>query len=462
MMDTESQTIEVERQADPLSFRSEKPGNGDNDFMDDKTAALLVQAPRGGRTILWVVFLIVILAIAWASWAELDEVTRGAGKVIPSSQIQVIQNLEGGILSALYVQDGDTVEQGQVLLQIDDTRFSSSLRETQLQFWALKAKAARLQAETDSKAFEAPSGMAEKYPTLVDQEQGLFNSRQKELQTNRSILSKQVEQINQEIKGLEVKSVRLKRNLSLVTRELDLSKPLLEAGAISEVEILRLEREVSELEGELETAKLTIPRMKSRLEEAEQKVSEILIRFKNEAHAELNDVLAELSKLKETSVALEDRVTRTAVRSPVKGTVKQVMINTLGGVIQPGMELMEIVPLDDSLLVEAKVGPKDIAFLHPGQKAIVKLTAYDFAIYGALTGKVEHISADTIKEEHEQESYYLVRVRTDKTDLGTQEKALPIIPGMQAEVDILTGKKSVLEYLFKPLLRAKGRALRER
>ncbi|MEW8309761.1 MAG: HlyD family type I secretion periplasmic adaptor subunit [gamma proteobacterium symbiont of Ctena orbiculata] len=430
--------------------------------MDDKTAALLVQAPRGGRTILWVVFLIVILAIAWASWAELDEVTRGAGKVIPSSQIQVIQNLEGGILSALYVQDGDTVEQGQVLLQIDDTRFSSSLRETQLQFWALKAKAARLQAETDSKAFEAPSGMAEKYPTLVDQEQGLFNSRQKELKTNRSILSKQVEQIKQEIRELEVKSVRLKRNLSLVTRELDLSKPLLDAGAISEVEILRLEREVSELEGELETAKLTIPRMKSRLEEAEQKVSEILIRFKNEAHAELNDVLAELSKLKETSVALEDRVTRTAVRSPVKGTVKQVMINTLGGVIQPGMELMEIVPLDDSLLVEAKVGPKDIAFLHPGQKATVKLTAYDFAIYGALTGKVEHISADTIKEGHEQESYYLVRVRTDKTDLGTQEKALPIIPGMQAEVDILTGKKSVLEYLFKPLLRAKGRALRER
>ncbi|MEW8586151.1 MAG: HlyD family type I secretion periplasmic adaptor subunit, partial [Candidatus Thiodiazotropha sp.] len=157
-----------------------------------------------------------------------------------------------------------------------------------------------------------------------------------------------------------------------------------------------------------------------------------------------------------------DRVTRTAVRSPVKGTVKQVKINTLGGVIQPGMELMEIVPLDDSLLVEAKVGPKDIAFLHPGQKAIVKLTAYDFAIYGALAGKVEHISADTIKDEHEQESYYLVRVRTDKTDLGNQEKALPIISGMQAEVDILTGKKSVLEYLFKPLLRAKERALRER
>ncbi|MEW8506357.1 MAG: HlyD family type I secretion periplasmic adaptor subunit [Candidatus Thiodiazotropha sp.] len=438
------------------------PSNGDNDFMDDKTAAMLVQTPRGGRTILWMVLLIVVCAVAWASLAELDEVTRGVGKVIPSSQVQVIQNLEGGILSALYVQDGDEVEQGQVLLQIDDTRFSSSLRETQLQFWALKAKAARLEAESDNKPFEAPPGMSENYPGLVEQELGLFNSRQKELQTNRSILSKQVEQIRQEIKGLKVKSARLERNLSLVNKELDLSRPLLEAGAISEVEILRLEREVSELEGELETARLTIPRTKSRLEEAEQKVSEIVIRFKNEAHAELNDVVSELSQLQETSVALEDRVTRTAVRSPVKGTVKQVKINTLGGVIQPGMELMEIVPLDDSLLVEAKVGPKDIAFLHPSQKAIVKLTAYDFAIYGSLTGKVEHISADTIKDEHEQESYYLVRVRTDKTDLGDQEKTLPIIPGMQAEVDILTGKKSVLEYLFKPLLRAKQRALSER
>jgi adhesin transport system membrane fusion protein len=452
MMDTQSQIPEVEQ----------KPGSGDGDFMDDKTAALLVQTPRGGRTILWMVVLIVVMAIAWASWAELDEVTRGIGKVIPSSQVQVIQNLEGGILSVLYVKDGDTVEPGQVLLQIDDTRFSSSLRETQLQLWALKAKAARLQAESSNSAFEAPPGMMEKYPALVDQEQGLFKSRQKELQTNRSILTKQAEQIRQEIEELEVKSARLKRNLSLVNKELDLSKPLLKAGAISEVEILQLEREVSELEGEMETTRLTIPRMKTRREEAEHKISEILIRFRNEAYTELNEVLAELSQLQETSIALKDRVTRTAVRSPVKGTVKQVKINTLGGVIQPGMELMEIVPLDDSLLVEAKVGPKDIAFLHPGQKAIVKLTAYDFAIYGALTGKVEHISADTIKEEHEQESFYLVRVRTDKTDLGTKEVAMPIIPGMQAEVDILTGKKSVLEYLFKPLLRAKGRALRER
>lgn len=436
--------------------------NGDSEFMDDATAALLVQTPRGGRTILWMVFLIMIAVLAWANWAELDEVTKGIGKVIPSSQVQVIQNLEGGILSALFVDDGDAVEKGQILLQIDDTRFSSSLRETRLQFWALKAKAARLQAETDNKAFVVPVDMTENYPKLVEQELALFTSRQKELDTNRAILSEQVKQIRQEIEELKVKGSRLGRSLELVNKELTLSRPLIEAGAISKVEILRLEKEVSELEGELEATKLASPRMKSRLKEAEKKVSEIELRFSNEAHAELNEAQAELSQLEETSVALEDRVTRTGVRSPVKGTVKQVMINTLGGVIQPGMELMEIVPLEDSLLVEAKVGPKDIAFLHPGQMAIVKLTAYDFAIYGGLEGKVEHISADTIKEEQEDESYYLVRVRTEKNDLGTQERALPIIPGMQAEIDILTGKKTVLEYLFKPLLRAKGRALRER
>ncbi len=461
-MTAELPSSAAREQASVRPGASSKAASGDIEFMDDTTAAILMQTPRGGRTILWMVFLIIVLAFVWAAWAELDEVTKGMGKVIPSSQVQVIQNLEGGILSALFVNDGDAVEKGQVLLRIDDTRFSSSLRETQLQVWALKAKAARLQAETESRAFEVPAGMAQDYPSLVEQELGLYQSRQRELQTNRAILSEQVEQIRQEITELKVKSSRLERSLMLVNKELSLSKPLLEAGAISKVEILRLEKEVSELEGELEATRLAIPRMNSRLKEAEQKVSEIQFRFSNEAHAELNEVLAELSQLQETSIALEDRVTRTAVRSPVKGTVKQVMINTLGGVIQPGMELIEIVPREDSLLIEAKVGPKDIAFLHPGQKAIVKLTAYDFAVYGALEGKVEHISADTLKEEHEEESYYLVRVRTDKTDLGTQEKALPIIPGMQAEIDILTGKKSVLEYLFKPILRAKSRALRER
>ena len=460
---TEQASLSEVKQQPPTDVAVDSaPASGDVEFMNDTTAAVLSQTPKGGRMILWMVFLFVLFALLWASWAELDEVTKGAGKVIPSSQIQIIQNLEGGILSELLVTEGQAVEKGQVLLQIDDTRFSSSLRETQLQFWALQAKAARLQAETANEAFIVPEDVLQQHPDLVEQERTLFESRQKQLATNRSILLKQAEQMRQEIAELKAKQSQLKRSLSLLRKELRLSKPLVDAGAISEVEILRLEREVNELRGELESTTLALPRAKSRLGEAEQKVSEIEIRFRNEAHTELNEVRAELSQLQETSVALEDRVKRTAVRSPVKGTVKQVLVNTVGGVIQPGMELIEIVPLEDSLLIEAKVGPKDIAFLHPDQKAIVKLTAYDFSIYGALEGKVEHISADTIKEEREDESYYLVRVRTEKTYIGTQESALPIIPGMQAEVDILTGKKTVMEYLLKPVLRAKGRALRER
>ena len=459
---TESSSTTEMKAQNPSAGASVPLSGKDAEFMNDVTAAMLTQSPKGGRLILWMIFTFIMLAILWASWAELDEVTKGAGKVIPSSQIQIIQNLEGGILSAMMVNEGDAVEKDQILLQIDDTRFSSSLRETQLQYWALEAKAARLQAEVESRDFIAPEDVTKNHPELVDQEQALFKSRQKELATNRAILSEQTAQIRQEIAELKARQSQLRRSLGLLKKELSLSQPLVDAGAISEVEVLRLEREVNELQGELESTTLAIPRADSRLEEAEKKVAEIEIRFRNEAHAELNAVRAELSQLGETSVALEDRVKRTAVRSPVKGTVKQVMVNTVGGVIQPGMELMEIVPLEDSLLIEAKVSPKDIAFLHPDQKAIVKLTAYDFAIYGALEGKVEHISADTIKEEREDESYYLVRVRTGQSHLGSEDKPLPIIPGMQAEVDVLTGKKTVLEYLLKPVLRAKGRALRER
>ncbi|MCG8427847.1 MAG: HlyD family type I secretion periplasmic adaptor subunit [Chromatiales bacterium] len=460
---TEQETsAEEKQQPAPVNIQRGGPKGGDVEFMNDRTAAVLLETPRGGRMIVWMVLLFLLLSVLWANWAELDEVTKGAGKVIPSSQIQIIQNLEGGILSSLLVKEGDAVEKDQVLLQIDDTRFSSSLRETKLQYWALKAKAARLQAEAGNTALQAPEDVLAEHPELIRREHELFNSQSKQLATNRAILLEQSQQMRQDIAELKAKRSQLQRSLTLVKKELELSQPLVDAGAISEVEMLRLRKEINEIRGELESTTLALPRAQSRLDEAEKKVSEIEIRFRSEARAELNEVRAELSKLEETSVALEDRVKRTAVRSPVKGTVKQLMVNTLGGVIQPGMELMEIVPLEDSLLIEARVGPKDIAFLHPGQKAIVKLTAYDFAIYGALEGKVEHISADTIKDEREDESYYLVRVRTEMNFLGTPESQLPIIPGMQAEVDILTGKKTVLEYILKPVLRAKGRALRER
>ena len=434
----------------------------DSDYLSDAGAAVLLQTSRGGRLLIWLTAAFVCVAIIWANWAELDEVTSGKGRVIPSRHIQEVQNLEGGILTKLMVVEGERVEKGQSLLQIDDTGFSSSLRESRQQSTALRAKAARLKAESSGEAFAAAEELRNAHPDLVQQELLLYLSRQTELKTSRNILVERKNQIEQEIRELESKQNRSARSLALSRKELNMTRPLVAAGAISEVEVLRLQRQVNELAGEQESARLAIPRARSRLAEAEKRIAEVDLKFRNEAHAELNSISAELSRLSESSVALEDRVLRTVVRSPVRGTVKQIMVNTIGGVIQPGMRLMEIVPLEDFLLVEARIRPKDIAFVHPGQRAMVKVTAYDFAIYGGLEGRLEHISADTIQDENDEESYYLVRVRTEKSHLGDDDGALPTISGMLAEVDIVTGKKTVMDYLLKPVLRARERAMRER
>lgn len=434
----------------------------DFEFVSETRAAMLQKAPTGGRIILWATVLFLVLAFVWAAYAKLDEVTRGIGKVIPSRQMQMVQNLEGGILAEMLVKEGDIVARDQIILRIDDTRFSSSLRESSGNYLALKAKAARLAAEADNKPFIAPEEVVEKQPQIVEQERELYRSRQQEMQANLGILKQQVAQRRQELAELRGRRDQLSRSYKLTTQELNMSKPLVAAGAISEVEVIRLERQANEVRGDLNGTELAIPRVQSTYEEALRKVEEMELAFRNKARVEYNETAAEVAKLSESNFALTDRVNRTSVRSPVRGTVNRVLMNTVGGVIQPGMDLVEIVPLDDSLLVEARVRPADIGFIHAGQKAIVKFSAYDFAIYGGLEARVDHISADTIRDDEKQESYYLVRVRTTRSYLGTKEKPLPIIPGMLADTDILTGKKTVLHYLLKPVLRAKERALTER
>lgn len=430
------------------------------DFMSESSAAVLRQSPRGGRLILWVTVAFFVTLFVWANFAELDQVTRGNGKVIPSLQVQVVQNLEGGILSEILVKEGDVVEREQVLLRIDDTRFSSTLGESRLHFLALKAKAARLRAEAENTPFIPPREAMQTHPELVERELELFQSRGQELQAKLGILNQQLTQRQQELTELRSKVKHLKASYGLANKELSITKPLVKDGAISEVEVLRLERQVNELQGQLETSRLAIPRVESMYNEAQRKYEEMEISFRNTARTELNETVSELSGLSESHLAMEDRVRRTLVRSPVRGTVKQVMVSTIGGVIKPGMDLVEVVPAEDTLLVEARVRPGDIAFLHPGARAMVKFTAYDFAIYGGLNAKVEHISADTITDE-KGESYYLVRARTDESHFGPNAAPLPIIPGMTVNVDILTGKKTVLEYLLKPVLRAKEMALKE-
>jgi adhesin transport system membrane fusion protein len=374
---------------------------------------------------------------------------------------QVIQNLEGGILTEIMVEEGEIVEKEQPLLRLDDIRFSSSYRESRSRYLTLLARAARLSAEAGDQALKIPEAVLEEEPKLAENELALFNSRATELQSSLSILNQQVTQTRQELTELNSNNKKLARSYALVRQELAMSQPLAEEGAISEVEILRLKRSVNDLKGELETSRLAIPRLQAAYEEVKSKIDDLKISFRTQARTELNETEAELSATGETLLSQEDRVNRTLVRSPVRGTVKQVMVTTIGGVIQPGMDLVEIVPLEGNLLVEAHVRPADIAFLRPDQNVQVKLTAYDYAIYGGLPAKLEHISADTITDEN-GDSFYLIKVRTERSYLGTVENPLKIIPGMTAAVDILTGEKSVLDYLLKPVLRARERALRER
>lgn len=433
----------------------------DLEFMSEVSAATMEGASRTGHYLLLLTLLFFICAGWWANVTELDEVTRGEGKVIPSSKIQIIQNLEGGILSEVLIAEGQLVEKGDVLLKIDDTRFSSSFRETELKYWELLARTTRLQAEADDKELTLPDSLTEEKPQLAAAERSLYQARQRELESNIDVLKQQARQREQELRETQSKLNKLRTSYELSNQELSMSEPLVSVGVISEVEILRLKRSVNELRGDMETTRLAIPRIRSSLSEVNQKIEDAKLRFQSESASQLSEVQAELARTKETITSAEDRVTRTQVRAPVKGKINRLMINTVGGIIQPGEDLVEIVPVDDNLLVEAHIRPSDIAFLRPGQNAMVKFTAYDFSIYGGLPATLERISADTITNE-EDESFYIIYLRTKENNIDSSKGPLEIIPGMTVTVDILTGKKTVLDYLLKPILKAKNEALRER
>lgn len=388
------------------------------DAVFDRSSSLV--ETRFSRSLLYAVLSFLLAAVIWAHYAILDEVTSGTGKVIPSSQVQVIQNLEGGILSELSVHEGDVVSKDQVLLRIDDTKFVSSYKEGRARYLALLAANARLLAETTGEKPVFSKELRDEAPQSVKAESALFDSQ---------------------MKALDASIGSVYRSYQLAKEELDKTMPLLQKGSASEVEILRLQRQVNDLRGQVD-----------------DKRNE----FRAGAQSELNKNMLEIEGLAQTNISSADRMTRTVVRSPVKGVVKKLYVVTIGGIIQPGMSIMDIVPIEDNLLIEAQVRPADIAFLRPGQDAIVKITAYDFSIYGGIRGKLEHISADTIVDEKRGESYFLIRVRTDTNFVQSGSKQLPIIPGMTADVEILTGRKSILSYLLKPLLKAKEKALRER
>ncbi len=426
--------------------------NADADWLQ------LEQEPLRARGLLYLGLLTLVVLILWAAYADIDEVTRGEGKVIPTSQIQIVQSVDGGVVSEILVREGQTVESGQVLLRIDPTRFLSSLRENRSQLLSLQARAERLQALSEGRPFAPTEGLLRAVPDTVELERTLYLSSRDSLNANVSMARQQLEQRQLELNEARSRLNQLVRSLELASRELSVSAPLQSTGAVSEVDILRLEREVIKLTGERDQTSSQIERLESSIREARQKIQEVELQFQNQVRSELSEVMGRLAAMTEESTTLADRVKHAEVRSPMRGTIQRLLVNTLGAVVQPGREVVEVLPIDEALLLEARISPKDIAFLHPGQNAMVKFTAYDFAIYGGLEATVEHISADTVVDERGT-AFYLVRVRTVESTLGD---GLPVIPGMVAQVDVLTGKKTILQYLFKPILRAKANALRER
>lgn len=429
------------------------------DFATDADLAIIRQEPLRARVLLRAIGLVILLFIIWAALARLDEVTRGDGKVIPSRQVQVLQSIDGGLVSEILVREGDVVQADQLLVKIDETRFVSSVKENRAQYLGLLAKAARLKAISDGKAFVPPPEVIKEDPEVVAQERQLFEAKREEMNATVSIARQQLAQRQQELNEAQARRAQASQGYDLTARELAVTKPLISSGAVSEVELLRLERDVSRYRGERDQASAQITRIQAAIGEAQRKIEEVELTHRNDAGKELSETMSKLNSLAESSVGLSDRVKQSSIRSPVKGTVKRLLVNTVGGVVQAGKDIIEIVPLEDTLLLEARVQPRDIAFLRPGQPVMVKFTAYDFSIYGGLKGTLEHIGADTVMDD-KGNPFYVVRVRTVKPGFG--DANLPIIPGMVAEVDILTGKKSVLSYLLKPVLRAKSVALTER
>lgn len=435
--------------------------NEDLAYMNSLSAAALQKVPSQSRILLIVIAVIVAWLIIWASFAKIDEITKGIGKVIPSKQIQIVQNLEGGIISEILVYEGQLVNSGQVLVKISDTKFSSSFEENKLRYQELKSKSIRLNAEATAANLNISKELYAEMPELIEKEKSLYHINKKQLIQSINILEEQVNQRSHELIEAESKLEQLKKGYSLIAQEVEITKPLVKKGLVSQVEYLQLSRETNSMKGELDAVRLSIPRIRSTITEAKNKIEEAKLEFRHKAKEELNEVEAEMSRILETSDALEDQVQRTFVRSPVKGIVNQLLINTVGGVVQPGMEIVEIVPLDDKLLIETKIKPSDVAYLYPGLKAIVKFTAYDFSIYGGLEGKLTHISADTIVDE-EGESFYIVRIKTDKNYLEKNGVQSNILVGMVANVDIITGKKTIMDYILKPIIKARQNALTER
>jgi len=431
------------------------------EFMQSLSAAILEQSPRKISRVLKIWLFTIIILITWASLAEIDEITRGDGKVIPYGNNQIIQNLEGGIVEELLVKEGQIVKKNEIILKISNAKSVSTSRTNEMKYYELEAKRLRLYAEANSLSFKTPNVKDKELKIQIKLSKNLYTSNKLEFIAKDNSFKNQIEQKIQSYKEARAKVRSLKKSLRYVDEEIKMTEPMVKEGIKSKVDFLKLKREANNIENDIEAAQLSLPRLKSTVKEFENRRKESKQLFINNAKKELNEVIAEISILKTQQIALNDQVERTMVKSPVEGIVQKLFIHTVGGVIKPGDNLVEIVPTNKKLYLEIKIKPSNIAFIHPGAEAKVKISAYDYAIHGGLLGKVVSISPDTITDKKEN-TFYIIHVVTNKNYLGTEKNPLNIIPGMTISVDIITGQKTVMEYILKPILKSKQYVFSER
>lgn len=434
----------------------------DYEFMNSLNSAIMQKSPKKLRLILWFWIFTVTCFLAWAYFSEIDEIVRGEGKVIPSNENKIIQNLEGGIIDYIYVKQGDFVKKGDILIRIDNQKSMADLKSTNAKKIELEAKRIRLEFELTDKDFVIDDNVNEEMKRYLALEKDLFKIDQQHLNTQIQILENQLNQAKNDLLIASDNVKFLQDELKLVNQELAIIEPLVQKKLKSQSELLGLKRQLNTTQKQLKETESSIPQNKLLISEIESKIINAKEDFKKKRQEELNEISAELERINANMKNLEDKVYRTNVYSPNDGIVQKIFFNTIGGVVKPGESLVEIVPTEENLIIETKIKPADIAFIHYDQKAKVKFTAYDYAIYGGLDGKVIKISPDTEVDEKTKDSYYTVQIQTDKNHLVKGAKEFPIIPGMVVNIDVLTGKKTVLDYILKPILRAKDYTFTER
>jgi len=428
----------------------------------DRLDSLLSNHPMPSwRVFAWPVMIFLIAAMGWAYFASLDEVAIAEGEVVPQGKVKMVQHLEGGIIEALFVAEGDMIKAGEPLLQLDLASSGTNLEELQVRLDSELLVRSRLVAEAQGTEIKFPPEAANRRPTLANSQRQAYEARKRELASTLSIMQEQVKQKQAETKELAARTKAVKRNYKLAGERLKMSKSLLSEGLTAKIEHLELEAEVESLDGELRSLGPSLPKALAAVEEASQRLQEGETRFRREAQDELGKVEQNIARVNELINQAEEQGSRAEIKSPIDGIVKNMRYNTIGGVVRPGEPILEIVPTSDDLVVEVKLKPTERGFIRPGQPAVIKISTYDFARYGGLNGEVIRVAPDTSLNE-DGTPYFMVIVRTDKNYLGQTEGDLPITPGMQATVDIHTGKKSVMDFLVRPILKLRHEAFRER